>query len=368
MWLFLLFITALLLIIFFLLLYIKKIHIWFIDYLIGEIKNVLIKSEPKEIYFMFADHFEPYGDGGKTPTDKARSLVQEWLDKYPDIAKKYVDSNGNHPCHTFFYPEEQYDEKILDMLKNICNQGIGDIEIHLHHDNDTEEGLTAKLNYFKKILHERHGLLRKDKENGKIIYGFIHGNWALCNSGKDGRLCGVNNELTVLKKTGCYADFTLPSAPSETQTAKINSIYYATQKRGPKSHNRGVDVETGQKPTGTLLIIQGILGLSFSKRKYGLLPRIESGEIASHNPFLTERLKVWLRHCPRVRGAEHIGFIKIFTHGAQEKNLELLLNDNYEYMLRTIEKVFLEKKIKYYYVSAYKMFRKIKELESIANG
>ena len=80
---------------------------------------------------------------------------------------------------------------------------------------------------FKELLADRHGLLARRRDTGELPYGFIHGNWALDNSRPDGRCCGVNNELAILRETGCYADFTLPSAPSPAQTAKINSIYYA---------------------------------------------------------------------------------------------------------------------------------------------
>ena len=124
------------------------------------------------------------------------------------------------------------------MLATQVREGYFDFEIHLHHDNDTETSLRQKLVGFKKTLFHRHGLLRKDPSMAEIIHGFIHGNWALDNSRRDGRLCGVNNELIVLKETGCYADFTFPSAPSDTQTAKINSLYYATDDpEKPKSHN-----------------------------------------------------------------------------------------------------------------------------------
>ena len=50
----------------------------------------------------------------------------------------------------------------------------------------------------------------------------------------------------MLRVAGCYADFTLPSAPSETQTRKINSLYYAVDDpAAPKSHDTGVDVAVG---------------------------------------------------------------------------------------------------------------------------
>ena len=99
---------------------------------------------------------------------------------------------------------------------------------------------------FKELLADRHGLLSRDRRTGELAYGFIHGNWALDNSRPDGRWCGVNNELDVLRETGCYADFTLPSAPSPTQTRKINSLYYAVDDpAAPRSHDTGVDVGDG---------------------------------------------------------------------------------------------------------------------------
>src|SRR5713101_1254028 len=131
---------------------------------------------------------------------------------------------------------------------------------------------------FIAALSERHGLLRK--REGRTLFGFIHGNWSLDNSRPDGRWCGVNNELQVLRETGCYADFTLPSAPSACQTRKINSIYYATDDpQRPKSHDTGTDVRVGGKPGGDLLIVQGPLALNWNSRKFSLLPRIENSEV-----------------------------------------------------------------------------------------
>ena len=40
----------------------------------------------------------------------------------------------------------------------MCRAGYGEVEIHLHHDHDTAEGLRLKLLEFKKTLAERHGL------------------------------------------------------------------------------------------------------------------------------------------------------------------------------------------------------------------
>ena len=161
--------------------------------------------------------------------------------------------------------------------------GIADVEVHLHHDGEGEQNFVERINGFTEILHARHGLLRK--HSGKIVFGFIHGNWALDNSLPGGRWCGLNNEITLLRDLGCYADFTLPSAPSPAQTRMINTIYWASDDPArPKSHDTGVPVRVGKTLCGDLLMIPGPLALNWSSRKFGLLPRLETGELAASQP------------------------------------------------------------------------------------
>ena len=204
-------------------------------------------------------------------------------------------------------------------MADLCRAGYGEVEIHLHHDNDTAENLRRTLTDYKMRLHEKHGLLSTNRETGEISYGFIHGNWSLCNSRRDGRWCGVNNEITVLQETGCYADFTLPSAPSDTQTRKVNSIYYAVDCPGkPKSHNWGIDAEVGKVSDG-LLMVQGPLSLNWHRRKFGLFPRIENSGLFGNNPPSKERIESWLDTGISVQGAlEHV-FVKIYTQVHRKK-------------------------------------------------
>src|ERR1043165_9639125 len=162
-----------------------------------------------DLILCIADHFEP--KAGNASIELGRQRVAAWVEQYPKQFGKFTDSDGRTPRHTFFYPAEEYEKEYLDALASLCRQGFGEVEIHLHHDNDTAEGLREKLLRFKNTLATDHGLLCKHRRTGEIMYGFVHGNWALCNSRPDGRQCGVNNEIPVLLDTGCYADFTFPS-------------------------------------------------------------------------------------------------------------------------------------------------------------
>lgn len=278
------------------------------------------------VMFVFVDHYEPLAGGADEARGRAR--VQRWLDEYPLLARRFKDSDGCHPKHSFFYPEEEYRPEYLDMIGSLCRAGFGEVEVHLHHDNDTAAGLRAKLRRFVGDLHSRHGMLAV--HDGRPRFGFIHGNWALDNSRCDGRWCGVNDEIRVLAEEGCYADFTLPSAPNDTQTSTVNSIYYAVDDPGaPKSHDRGVELEVGKLGGGDLVIFQGPLALNWARRKLGLWPRIENADIEPHEVPMRQRVALWLRQWVHVRGRPDWVFIKVHTHGAHERNASWILGGEF---------------------------------------
>jgi hypothetical protein len=320
------------------------------------------------VYFCFADHYEPYGGGADKA--RARARVAQWTRQYPAVAARHQDSFGNHPKHTFFYPAEEYDPELLDRIKELCAGGLGDVEVHLHHDNDTAENFRRAIGEYANTLHERHGLLRRDPATGKIIYCFIHGNWALDNSRPDGRWCGVNDELTVLAEEGCYADFTLPSAPDVTQTRTVNSIYYATDDPArPKSHDRGEPVRVGGSPCGHLVIVQGPLGLNWRWRKRGVLPRIENGEIRASSPPRPDRTDLWIRTHVHVAGRPEWVFVKIHTHGARERESAVVLSPSTEAMFRDLEARYNDgRRHVLHYVTAREMYNIVKAAEAGLDG
>ena len=305
----------------------KGLDRWLLPYLrTSGSRRIPAPEEPVHLILAICDHYEPKR-GGASPA-KAKSRVEQWVREYPILFDEFRDSAGRPPQHTFFYPEDEYEPELVDEIAGLCRKGFGEVEIHLHHDNDTGEHLRSTLTSFKRTLEQRHGLLSKDPATGEPIYGFIHGNWALNNCRRDGRHCGVDNEIDILRETGCYADFTLPSSPSETQTSTINSLYWAEAKPGrSKSHDSGRPVQAGAEPANGLLMIQGPLLFDWKRRKFGLIPRIENSCLQNSQPPDENRLDLWLKARVTTPANPNWYFVKLHTHGVHEPNQKVLLGD-----------------------------------------
>jgi len=346
----------------------RAIDKWLAGYLASAVRRPWNVPGPKHLVFCVADHFEPFQD--KAGKRTALGKVEEWCGRFPALAGAFRDSDGVGPQYTFFYPQEEYDADCLDKLAEICGKNLGEVEIQLHHRNDTPAGFQSKLEGFRDVLRGRHGLLGADSD-GKVRYGFVHGNWALCNSRPDGDWCGVNEEIGILRRSGCYADFTFPSAPSPTQPRMVNAIYYASDTGQPGAAEKGKPVISNQtidhRPQTTersqesevrtqqpgkdhrpqressirnpaignrqseigndLMLITGPLALDWRRRKWGLLPRLENGAITAVNPPLPGRIDSWARQGIHVEGRPEWVFVKVYTHGCRRENMDVLLGE-----------------------------------------
>jgi hypothetical protein len=320
------------------------------------------------VLLCIADHYEPRH--GKVDPQRAMARVQTWVREYPRLLGGFHDSDGRPPRHTFFYPMEEYDRAEMDEIAGLCRQGYGEVEVHLHHDKDTAENLRRTLLEHKAMLAERHGMLARRRSGGEVAYGFVHGNWALDNSRPDGRWCGVNDELDVLRETGCYADFTMPSSPSTTQTRKINSIYYAIDDPGrPKSHDWGMDVGSGPRPPGSLLLVQGPLLLDWRRRVGGIIPRVENGCIQANQAPSAARLDLWLKARVRVPARPDWYFVKVYTHGAPEENAAVLLGEpTVRFHEALAARAARDRCLHFHYVTAREMYNLIRAAEDGFDG
>lgn len=344
----------------------RNVHIWIGSYLRRRVPAPGVR--PVHVMFCFVDHFEPMWHGADLDTQRRR--VDRWCTEYRQLASRHRDADGRSPQHTFFYPEEEYAVEHLDKLSALCAEGFGEIEVHLHHDNDTEANFRRAIARFCNTLHERHGALPRDPDTGALRFGFIHGNWCLDNSRPDGRWCGLNNELVLLRELGCYADFTLPSAPSDTQTRQVNSIHYATDDpQRPRSHDRGEPVRVAGKACGDLMIVQGPLALDWRNRKFGLLPRIENSDIRRGCPPSPARVDSWVRTGVHVQGKPEWVFVKVHTHGTQESDMDTLLGPSMDAMHDYLERAYNDgSQYVLHYVTSREVYNIIKAAEAGLDG
>ena len=336
----------------------KNVHNWLPAYFSWQ-HEAFEQSQPVHIYFCFVDHYEPLW---KTQDEQlGLERVQRWISEYPRLADQFRDSEGRVPQHSFFFPAEEYRPRYMDLLKDLCARGYGDMEIHLHHDRDSEQNFIDTVEQFIATL-QSHGFLQD--RSARERFGFIHGNWCLDNSRRDGRWCGLNNELELLTRLGCYADFTYPSAPSETQPRMVNAIYYARDDaRKPKSHNIGRPACVGVSPAhDELCLITGPLGLDFGSRKYGVIPRIENADVNGGIVADARRVRNWVRFGARVLGAPNHVFIKVHTHGTQEKVYDAVLGEQARGMYSALCALKGEG-YRLHFVTAYEMWKTVRRLE-----
>ena len=177
----------------------------------------------------------------------------------------------------------------------------------------------------------------------------------------------VDDELSILRDTGCYADFTLPAYHSLAQTKKINSIYYVEERNlsRRKGHNWGVAAGATPLPPSGLMLIQGPLILNWKGRKWGLVPRIENGCLQSNQLASGDRLSLWLKARVQVPTRPDWFFVKLHMHGASEDGQKALLGEG---MVRFHQDLASMKErdsnFQFHYVTAREMYNLVRAAEA----
>ncbi len=307
---------------------------------------------PRHLIFALCDHYEPLWGGADHA--KGAERVRAWREGYPRLARGYRDADGRYPRHSFFFPGEQYHPEYLESLGQLAREGFGEVEVHLHHDGDTaatlEPQLRATLADFA-----RHGHLARDPD-GTLRYAFIHGNWALANARRDGRQCGVDEELPLLFRTGCFADFTFPSAPDECQPNIVNRIYWPVGNLDSKrSYEKGEGARVGTIMRDRILMVQGPVALTRRPRRLSL--RIESAALTAADPASAARARTWVSQGIHVEGQPAWVFVKLHTHGAPDREARSLLGEGGHALHQTLTSEYNDgRRWNLHYVTAREMF------------
>lgn len=328
----------------------KNLHQWLPDYARHLVRRARTPQvgKPRHLLFALCDHYEPHHHNA--PNDVAKARVDAWADNYPKLGE-FRDSDGRPPRHGFFFPGEEYKPYYLDRLAELAKKGFGEVEFHLHHDGDTAQTLAPRVMEHIATF-AKHGHISRDA-NGNYQWAFIHGNWSLANGRPDGKWCGVDDELVMLKELGCYVDLTFPSAPDPCQPDKVNQIYWPvgdlTKRR---SYENGERARVGQSYDDRLLMITGPLAFA---RKGSTGIRLENGALTGDDPPDAQRVDTWVNQGIHVEGRPEWTFVKVHTHGAIEKTAASLLGEGARAMHTRLQE-YKQKGWKLHYVTAREMF------------
>ncbi len=309
------------------------------------------------VIVVVANHYEP-GLG-----EQAVKRVEDWWQQARRLGNAVRDHDGTPFRHTNFYPAEQYDRHLLELLAGMQSEGFGEVEVHLHHgidQPDTAENTRRMLLDFRNILVEEHKCLSREISTGTPRYGFVHGNWALANSA-GGRFCGVDSEMEILAETGCYADFTLPSAPDESQASRINAIYQCGRPlHERKPHHDGPDLKVGDRLT-LPAIITGPLVFDWQRRIGGIpVPRVDDGALAANYPLTIARFNRWRDADIGVRGRPDWVFIKLYCHGFFPWDYDMMIGEPVrEFWSEVMELAERTRQFKLHFASAREAFNMI---------
>ena len=306
-----------------------------------------------------ADHFEPSSmpgvGAGYAPADVQQARLEAWCAEYPRNFQSFRDSDGRCFTHTYFYPAEQYDRSLVAQLADLCHSGWGEIEIHLHHEGATADSTRHEIVSFRDTLALEHGCLAYETGDNRPKYAFVHGNFALANCA-DGYGCGVDNEMQILRETGCYADLTFPtSAFHPAQIAKINSLYECSlpfDERAPQ--RRGRKLQLGRPVTKFPFIVQGpwMLDFDISSRRLG---RIENGSLTGSSPPSLRRLELWKKAGITVAHRRDWLFLKLHTHGMDPTQTDTVLRAPMQRFLKDLIDGAQDRRETLHFVSAREM-------------
>jgi hypothetical protein len=333
----------------------RHAEIWLGPYLKDRLRRNLRPVKPKRAWVTIVDHYEPIGKRGTL--EAAFQRVAQWRQKWPEIAHNAPrDAAGQCPQYSFFYPQDEYHREVLDGIVEMVRIGVGDVEVHLHHQDEQRDSFVEKISEFCRRLRNDHGLLRQ--LDGRTVFGFVHGDWALDNSRPDRKHCGLNGEIALLRDLGCYADFTMPSIPSPTQGRVINQIYWCTSNpdNSPKSYDHGIVASAGGGKQGDLLMITGPVGLRIGGR---LMPRVENGELAGNDLATPSRVRNWFDLAP-VIGDDL--FLKLHTHGAADRSRDQLLNMGLANLFQWLAEEADLRGIEIHWATAWQMYQAVDAL------
>jgi hypothetical protein len=327
-----------------------KAYIWLSDYVTTRHSEPM--AAPGHVIFVLSDHYEP-GRG-----DQGVQTARRWTDRFRPISEAHRDDHGHRFRYTWFYPYDHKNAGVLACLNDLVYEQYGEIEMHWHLPSSATAANFPEMLDEAVAWFQQYGALVSADPLHKTAFGYIAGNWGL--DGSRPNHDSVTNQIEVLFRKGCYADFTFSTIGSACQPRKVNSLYYVYDTAQPRSYDVGVDAQVGKPIHDALLMFEGPINLNF------LTGRIDCGAIEhNYRPSLS-RVSGWIDTGIHVKGRPEWIFVKVYTHGCQSE--EDLLGEDLDRMLTWLESECHRRKLVLHYMTAREAYNVVKAAEDGKTG
>jgi len=305
--------------------YARQYYLFLPDYLRQSVAAPTpVVQGPTHIFFLFVDHFEP---------DWSVERTEQWAARYRVLARHHLDSTGRPAQHTWFYAADQLYAPVLEVLRKLTEEGLGEVEFHYHHEGDTAQTLAISWKYAIGEM-QKFGFLKT--VDGQTRFAFVHGNSSLDDSDQ---YCGVRDELKLLHDFGCFADYTFPALFTSAQPPIVNRIYAARDDPGPKSYRIQwplLDLKSG---AADLMIFEGPIAIAPSWSLRRLFLDVDDGDIHPAMPAGPARVHRWVNARVHVPERPDWIFVKVFGHTASSpEDMDEALGPHFESALTELER------------------------------
>jgi hypothetical protein len=304
---------------------VRKYYVFLPGYVSWMTTPVPAPDGPTHLMVMFADHFEP---------NRNVAIAKDWMRRYTATASRHRDATGRAPQHTWFYPAEQFEPSIMQVLLDAVKRGYGEVEFHFHHDYDTAATLRPRV---EEALQQFATFGFNRTVDGHTRFAFVHGNFGLDNSNGP-YFCGVSNEISLLRDLGAFADFSFPSVYLDSQPRVVNTIFAARDDDAPKSYDRPVPLSALRRGQADMMIFEGPLVFAPTWNMRRLFLDLDDGDIHPGMPASPGRVARWVRAGVHVPQRPEWVFIKLFGHGAESPaDIEAVTGADFDATLSYLE-------------------------------
>lgn len=258
------------------------------------LSELLKRRGATRVVYCHADHFEPWRDGIKPSHCDEVAVFAEQMDALPYANRLSLFYRAHVPYGvlTPAQPSDpdnrvsRPDDPILFRARKREEVGIArrtmtslldgrshEVQVHIHHEGFT---LSDKLypvvrealepmttpqrdgERFELALQLALKAIREETGQDMARWAFVHGNWAL--GASDPEICRIENELEILVRNGCYADFTFPAGRSRCNPKNFDRPFAVSPAVGTRAFEREeaeavpVDARSNTLTSGRLFI------------------------------------------------------------------------------------------------------------------